>query len=154
MQYTRQPITPTTKALWTLCRSMVHVGKEAVAGRMGVCRGPHYSGDQRALGLLGRGNIRPRIILCLRAPTSTTALHSLLGVLKVGDTHRLVHRGRSLCGRLGLTSDSLDRRTLVRTVISGPGLVRHPVIITGNGTQVNHPPRRMLRVINWSILRH
>lgn len=107
---------------------------------------PRCSKSRQALELLLGRNVAPEIVEYLKTPPSVAELERILLLLAM-DPRALMRKKESVYKELGLDDKSLDRRSLVQTMVEHPILMERPIAVTSVRAALGRPPENVLDVL-------
>ena len=107
---------------------------------------PRCSKSRQALELLLGRNVAPEIVEYLKTPPSVAELERILLLLAM-DPRALMRKKESVYKELGLDDKSLDRRSLVQTMVEHPILMERPIAVTSVRAALGGPPENVLDVL-------
>jgi arsenate reductase len=107
---------------------------------------PRCSKSRQALELLLSRNVAPKVVEYLETPPSVAELERILLLLAM-DPRALMRKKESVYKELGLDDKSLDRRSLIQTMVEHPILMERPIAVTSVRAALGRPPENVLDVL-------
>lgn len=107
---------------------------------------PRCSKSRQALELLLSRNVAPKVVEYLETPPSVAELERILLLLAM-EPRGLMRKKESVYKELGLDDKSLDRRSLIQTMVEHPILMERPIAVTSVRAALGRPPENVLDVL-------
>jgi arsenate reductase len=111
-----------------------------------IFHNPRCSKSRATLTLLQERGLEPEITLYLENPPDAGELRVILG--KLGLTARqLMRTGEAAYRELGLSDDALGEEVLIAAMVTNPGLIERPIVMTRDRAAIGRPPEAVLDIL-------
>lgn len=111
-----------------------------------IYHNPRCQKSRQTLQILKDQGIEPVIIEYLKTPPSAEELDGLLQGLGI-EPRELMRKNEVEYQEHGLADESLDRQTLINTMIKYPKLIERPIVVTNGKAIIGRPPEAVLSIL-------
>ncbi len=111
-----------------------------------IYHNPRCQKSRQTLQILKDQGIEPVIIEYLKTPPSAEELDGLLQGLGI-EPRELMRKKEDEYQEHGLADESLDRQTLINTMIKYPKLIERPIVVTNGKAIIGRPPEAVLSIL-------
>ena len=111
-----------------------------------IYHNPRCQKSRQTLQILKDQGIEPVIIEYLKTPPSAEELDGLLQGLGI-EPRALMRKNEAEYQEHGLADETLDRQTLINTMISYPKLIERPIVVTNGKAIIGRPPEAVLSIL-------
>ncbi|MDD1616504.1 MAG: arsenate reductase [Methylococcaceae bacterium NSP1-2] len=111
-----------------------------------IYHNPRCQKSRQALQLLKDQGLQPVIIDYLQTPPSAEELDALLKTLGI-EPRQLMRNKEAEYKEQGLNDETLDRQTLINTMVKYPILIERPIVVANGKAIIGRPPEAVLSIL-------
>jgi arsenate reductase (glutaredoxin) len=111
-----------------------------------IYHNPRCQKSRLTLQLLEQRGIKPIIIEYLKNPPSAEELEHLLQLLAI-EPRGLMRKKETEYLANGLADTSLDKQTLINTMVKHPILIERPIVVANDKAMIGRPPEAVLTIL-------
>ena len=111
-----------------------------------IYHNPRCGKSRQTLQLLKEQGIEPKVIEYLKTPPSADELDEILNILGM-EPRDLIRKNETDYKANSLDDPTLDRQTLINSMVSHPILIERPIVLANGKAAVGRPPEAALTIL-------